>query len=125
MYTVKVNRFELYPADEPTCYAVGFTGTCDNGRSNYQDTQVSLKDSTGKTNDEIVKLAWDNLKDGFVQTMNALDAKSSLIGTVFTTSDIIDKEVQTSETTETSGVAETLDKEVQDSGVAETLDKVN
>ena len=83
MYTLKVARMSLYPADEPSGYAVGFSATAENGRGVYRDTVISLEDAEGLSDDEIVNLAWIQLGPSIEQEMEALGAKSALIGQVF------------------------------------------
>ena len=80
MYELKVARFGLYPADEPSSYVVGFSATAANGRSVYRDTTVSLKDAEGLSDDEIVNLAWIQLGPGIEQEMEVQGAKSPLVG---------------------------------------------
>jgi len=79
-YDRKVARFGLYPAEEPSSYAVGFSATATNGRSVYRDTTISLKDAEGLSDDEIVTLAWIQLGPGIEQEMEVLGAKSVLVG---------------------------------------------
>ena len=83
MYDLKVARFGLYPAEEPSSFAVGFSATALNGRSVYRDTTVSLEAAEGLSDDEIVNLAWIQLGPGIEQEMEAQGAKSALIGQVF------------------------------------------
>lgn len=65
-FDTKVSRYELYPADEPTCYVVGFSITHKtNNKSMYQDTQVPLTDVSGKTDEEITDMGWLVLKESF------------------------------------------------------------
>ena len=78
-YEIKIVRFGLYPAEEPTSYCVGFSGQTAAGRSIYQDTQVALEEARDKTEEEIVALAWEKVKDGFTAWMEDLAAKSSLL----------------------------------------------
>jgi len=82
-YKVTIARFELYPREEPTCYCVGFSGSTPTGQPHYQDTQVPLEEAKGKSEEEIVALAWEKLKDGFTARMEALAAKSPLQGRVW------------------------------------------
>lgn len=82
-YEIKIARFELFPADAPDCYCVGFAGTAANGRSHYQDTQVTLQEAQGKTDEEITALAWEKVKDGFAPVMESLAVKSALLGKVW------------------------------------------
>jgi hypothetical protein len=46
MSEVKVAKFHLYPSDEPTGYAVGFSFEA-NGRAGYIDTSVSFEEADG------------------------------------------------------------------------------
>jgi hypothetical protein len=82
-YEVKIARFGLYPAEEPTCYCVGFSGSTATSDPHYQDTQVPLEEAKGKSEEEIVTLAWEKLKDGFTARMETLAAKSPLQGQVW------------------------------------------
>lgn len=82
----KVTRYEWYPAEEPTGICVGFITTCSpNGRSQYWDTVVASGSTTGKTQDEIVGLAWDTLSGTMVPWAETEEAKSALIGTTYKT----------------------------------------
>jgi hypothetical protein len=77
---IKIVRMELYPADEPTGYAVGFSYGVNN-RQGYMDTTVSLEEAKDKTQEEIANIALDKLKSGISQQLIAWEAKSPLIGT--------------------------------------------
>jgi len=77
---VKIARFELYPEDDPTGYAVGFHITLKNGRSFYVDTIVSLENAQGKSDNEIAALAWATLEEIIDANVKRLNRKSSLIG---------------------------------------------
>jgi hypothetical protein len=79
---VKIAKFNLYPKDEPTSYAVGFSVELDNGRSFYRDTTVSLEDATGKTDSEIAQLAYAELREGILATAEVEGAKSPIIGEI-------------------------------------------
>ena len=82
----KVTRYEWYPSEEPTGICVGFTATCSpNGRANYWDTVVASGETDGKTQDEIVGLAWDALSGTCVPWGEANESKSALIGTTYKT----------------------------------------
>jgi hypothetical protein len=80
---IKVARYELYPADVPTCYCVGFAITA-NGRSSYIDTQVPLGSTTNKTDEDIVALAYQQVGTNIQNWITATNAKPSVLGTVFT-----------------------------------------
>jgi hypothetical protein len=79
---IKIARYELYPADEPICYCVGFAVTV-NGRSFYRDTQVPLDQVTGKSEEEIVTLAYDQLQGDITMQIAALEAKPPILGKIW------------------------------------------
>lgn len=65
-FDTKIARFELYPADEPTAYVVGFSVTNkNNNKSIYRDTQVLLTTVNGQTDDQVAAVAWDAMKASF------------------------------------------------------------
>jgi hypothetical protein len=90
MRTIKVVRFSLYPADEPTGYAVGFAYEA-NGRNGYIDTVVPLDEVAGKSSEEIVQLALTleqphgedevtTIAQIINEQLNAFEAKNPIIG---------------------------------------------
>ena len=79
-----VSRLELYPADAPTGWAVGFVCECSNGTSFYTDTVVSHEDAVEDS--AAVDVALNHLGDSISQRCAALEATSSLLG-----SDVTDK----------------------------------
>jgi len=81
---VKIVKFKLYPEDDPTGYVVGLSVELDNGRSFYRDSLVNLKDSKGKTDEEIAQIAYADLKKGIETTAEVEGAKSSIIGEIIT-----------------------------------------
>ena len=74
-----LSTFEIYPADEPIGYRVGFTTSC-NGRSFYRQTVVSLEDVWDKKEDEIIDIALSELKQEIQSEIEILSKKSKLIG---------------------------------------------
>ena len=80
---IKIAKFNLHPADEPTGYAVGF-GVKVKSRDFYRDTVVPLEQCTDKTEDEIVDLAYEQLRDGIESQVTILEAKSDLVGKNYT-----------------------------------------
>lgn len=80
---IKVVRFELYPAEQPTCYCVGFSETYRN-RTKYGDCQVPLSDASGKTDDEIAQLAWENIKESFQFWRDSVANVAPILGSAFT-----------------------------------------
>ena len=83
---IKISRLDQYPAEEPCGFCVGFSITCDNGKSFYQDTNVSFDEA--KTSEEAVDKAWEKLKEGVISTDTTLGAKSALLGTVYTPKEV-------------------------------------
>jgi len=78
-----VSRFELYPKEEPTCYCVGFSITCNN-QTIYRDTQVPLETAAGcGCETEIAQQAYDSLKDSIDAWVTEAASKPRLIGQVF------------------------------------------
>jgi hypothetical protein len=77
---VKIAKFEKYPAELPTGYAVGFDITFENGRSQYIDTIVSLD----LTEDEAVTAAWENVKGNVENFKTTIGALPKLVGAIFT-----------------------------------------
>lgn len=80
---MQIAKFELYPAEDPTGYAVGFSVTTSNNRQFYRDTIVNLSDATGKSDEEIVAIGYSQLKDSINNEVARLEAKSSLLGNVW------------------------------------------
>ena len=81
---IKIAKFELYPKEEPTGYAVGFNVTTTNGRSFYSDIPVLFDEiSTDSTDEEIIQIGYDKLKDGITSRVQQLEAKGNIIGSTF------------------------------------------
>ena len=88
---VTVSRLELYPnAEEATGYVVGFSVSTGNTKSFYIDTVVDIKDEDDnvvvESEDEAVEGAYEVLKAQIETKTAELEAKSNLLGTVFTPS---------------------------------------
>jgi len=81
MAEVVVTRLELYPQDEPTSYAVGFTVSCGEGKSFYMDTTIPLSDAADS--ETAVNLAYEKMKDTINEKVAALTEKPAIIGKVF------------------------------------------
>ena len=79
----KVAKFNLYPADEPTSMAVGFS-VKHKGRSAYQDTTIPLADCEGLTEEEICDLAFENVRDGLEAMAAVFEAKGEIVGSDYT-----------------------------------------
>ena len=79
---ITIVRFGLYPEDAPTGYVVGFNVTHQT-RTRYADTIVSLDAASGKTDEEIVALAWNALDAQFSQWKQSIDARPVFLNTTF------------------------------------------
>ena len=90
---VKIAKFEKYPAEFPTGYAVGFDITFENGRSQYIDTIVSLD----LTEDEAVPAAWQNVKASVENFKNTVGALPKLVGAIFTPPVEVEEEQEVAE----------------------------
>ena len=81
MATITIARLEQYPVEEPTGHCVGFTVTATNGKSFYTDTVIPFNDADD--DDKAVAAAYESLKDSINSRVEALEAKSALLGTEF------------------------------------------
>lgn len=79
MRTLKVAEFRLWPNDELTHYQVGFSYTT-NGRNGYNDITISRDELMGKTDEEIVQLAYERLKTIIEENMVKFESRSPLLG---------------------------------------------
>ena len=89
MADIIISRLELYPnAEESTGYVVGFSVSTGNTKSFYIDTIVDIKDADDNivvtSEDEAVEDAYEVLKTQIEAKTAELEAKSNLLGTVFT-----------------------------------------
>ena len=89
MADIVISRLELYPdAEEATGYVVGFSVSTGNTKSFYIDTIIDIKDEAGNiivsSEDEAVEDAYEVLKEQIETKTAELEAKSNLLGTVFT-----------------------------------------
>ena len=79
MRKIQVSKFELYPANEPTGYAVGFSFSA-NGRSGYADTAVSFDETKDMDNEAVVSVAFGKLEAGIISQLRGFEAKPSVLG---------------------------------------------
>ena len=63
-------------------YCVGFAETY-RSRVKYADTQISLEEAAGKSDEEIVNVAWTALESQFAAWRDQLANRSPLIGSLF------------------------------------------
>lgn len=84
-FTVKVSRYECYPIEEPTCYCVGLIITNNNGKgSRYIDTQVPFTQAVDKSDEEIVKLGYQNMENTILSWATQIHVKNPVIGMILT-----------------------------------------
>lgn len=82
---IKIAKFELFPTEgEPTHQAVGFRIITNNDMSFYRKALLSLEDTEGLTDIQILNLAWDEVKVEALAKVAELELISEFIGTVFT-----------------------------------------
>lgn len=77
-----ISRFGLYPNDLPEGYCVGFSVTC-NGYSMYTDTIVPLNEAQNKTNEQIVDIAYNIVKNNINGFLTTSENKQTLVGQTF------------------------------------------
>ena len=75
----KIAKFNLYPADEPTGMAVGFS-VKHKGREAYQDTVIPLAACEGLTEEEIADLAFENVRAGLEARAAVFETKGEILG---------------------------------------------
>jgi hypothetical protein len=81
---VLVARYDQYPQENPNSYAVGFTITCNaNGASVYRDACIPFSVSMGKTDVEVIALAWNAVKDGVTTWLQTVMHQKPVVGRVF------------------------------------------
>jgi len=79
----KIAKFNLYPADEPTSMAVGFSFK-HKGRQAYQDTTIPLADCEGLTEEQIADLAFEKLRGGIEAQAAIFETKGEILGADYT-----------------------------------------
>ena len=89
MADIVISSLELYPsAEEAIWYVVGFSVSLGNAKSFYIDTVVDIKDEDDNivvtSEDDAVEVAYEALKSDIETKTAELEAKSNLLGTVFT-----------------------------------------
>lgn len=78
---VTIARFEHYPRDEPDSYVIGYTVSCkSNGKSIFRDTRIMYADAQGKTDDQIAKMGWSNIKLDIECWYDSVKDKTPLVG---------------------------------------------
>jgi hypothetical protein len=83
---VKVIRFDLYPKNDANSYVISFEVTLDNNKILYKTTRLTFDDVGYKNEDEIVQLAWNNIKDNIVEE-NKIKNKSNILNITFCVND--------------------------------------
>ncbi len=97
---VKVAKFHLYPKEEPTGFAVGFSIETKNDRNFYRDTVIPLEDVKDMNDEQIVQVAWDKMKEGILSEVERLEEKSSMLGKEFFVEENVVEENENNQTDE-------------------------
>lgn len=80
----QIVKYEIYPKENPTSYAVGFEISLESGRSFYMDTLVDIGDiESGMVDGQIAELAFNQIE---------LDIMAKVEELAYTQSTIIGKE---------------------------------
>lgn len=88
-FNVKISRMEPYPANNPSCWCVGFGVTQSNVPSVYYniDTQVVVNTlAIYRAEQELLHLGWSNLKENIGQWAQSKYNISPVLNTSFTSS---------------------------------------
>lgn len=80
MVEIRVARVEIYPPEEPTGWAIGFTVTCRNRRSFYIDTIVNYNEAT--SDEDAVNIAIEKLRDKINEKVEECKKNWQIIGNV-------------------------------------------
>jgi hypothetical protein len=83
---VKTVKFELYPQDNPTGYAVGFHLYINN-KTVYRDILVTFSEISNKTDEEIIQYSWSKLKESLNLDELKLQSNKSILGKTFIVND--------------------------------------
>lgn len=84
-YTVKVSRFEVYPADDPNCWCVGYNIQHNtNHKYMYIDTQVLVNTfAISQDENNILNQSWEQVKENIGNWAQHTMEYSDLINTEF------------------------------------------
>jgi len=79
-FDVTIVRFELYPAEEPSSWCVGYSiKNKNNHYSMYVDTTVPKELS----NDDALHQSWENVKENIKNWAHSVHCKSSLLNSKY------------------------------------------
>lgn len=88
-FNLYVNRMETYPANNPSCWCVGFLASKSNDASTYlnMDTQVVVTTfAIFQAEQEILDLGWSNLKENYGQWAENIYNQSSYLNASYSSS---------------------------------------
>jgi len=88
-YDTKVNRMEVYPANNPSCWCVGFSAMCKSNASINMSTDTQVVVNTFeifKAEQEILDLGWSNLKENIGSWAKQKSSESQFLNTSFASS---------------------------------------
>lgn len=84
-FSIKIVRFDAtYPLEAPDSYVVGFHVMHKvTNRSKYADIRLVYADVNGMTDEDIARLAWNQLKPGFTPWAQTAQGNTPLLGAEF------------------------------------------
>lgn len=85
-FNLKVSRMETYPANDPSCWCIGFaTSPINNPGLSYSiDTTVNvITFAIFKAEQEILDLGWSKLKEGYGQWAQKIFGESAFLNTTY------------------------------------------
>ena len=76
---ITLRKFRPYPKKDPIGYAIAFNTTFAN-KDVYRDIIINYEDTIDKTKLQIVRMAWNRLKDRILTKVISMDNTSPKIG---------------------------------------------
>lgn len=85
-YTVTISRFEVYPADDPECWCIGYNVEHNtNHKAMYIDTQVTVDTfAVTQAEEDLLNQAWEQVKENIGRWAEYNIGYSELLNTVYT-----------------------------------------
>lgn len=95
---IEISRFDLWPRRSPRGYQIGFKIKTRNNYEIYKEQLVDLSEAEGRTDEEIVELAWKKIKDKVIERVLLLECKPNIVGKQWIPPDIDEVEQMRQET---------------------------
>jgi hypothetical protein len=81
--TITITRYEMLDSD-PKSLIIGFRLTCHELReSDYIESHLLLNDIKGKTDNEILDIAYESIRGEIQEKENRLKNKSPILGSIY------------------------------------------